>query len=90
MSWSRFIPAGAFVILVIFLGIGLTRDTARQVVERVGEFDRALSIAGDYDFMIRAIAGDTNDDGFSAKKRKIGKRKKLSFGREADSDNAIG
>lgn len=26
MRWSRFIPAGTFVILVIFLGIGLTRD----------------------------------------------------------------
>nr|WP_070958662.1 DsbE family thiol:disulfide interchange protein [Hyphomonas sp. Mor2] len=26
MTWSRFIPAGAFVILVVFLGIGLTRD----------------------------------------------------------------
>ena len=30
----------------------------RAVVDRVGEFDRALSIAGDYDFMIRAIAAD--------------------------------
>lgn len=26
MTWTRFIPAGAFVILVVFLGIGLTRD----------------------------------------------------------------
>lgn len=26
MRWSQFIPAGAFVILVVFLGIGLTRD----------------------------------------------------------------
>ncbi|MEL7087977.1 MAG: glycosyltransferase, partial [Planctomycetota bacterium] len=30
----------------------------RQVIERVGAFDTALTIAGDYDFMIRAIAAE--------------------------------
>lgn len=30
----------------------------RAVAERVGEFDRAFRIAGDYDFMIRALALD--------------------------------
>lgn len=39
MQWSRFIPAGVFVVLVIFLGIGLTRDPSVLPTEMV---DRAL------------------------------------------------
>ncbi len=35
MSWSRFIPAGAFVILVVFLGIGLTRDPSLIPTEMI-------------------------------------------------------
>ena len=35
MTWSRFIPAGAFVILVVFLGIGLTRDPSLIPTEMI-------------------------------------------------------
>jgi len=35
MTWSRFIPAGAFVVLVIFLGIGLTRDPSLIPTEMI-------------------------------------------------------
>lgn len=35
MTWSRFLPAGAFVILVIFLGIGLTRDPSVLPTEMI-------------------------------------------------------
>lgn len=35
MSWSRFLPAGAFVVLVIFLGIGLTRDPSVLPTEMI-------------------------------------------------------
>jgi cytochrome c biogenesis protein CcmG/thiol:disulfide interchange protein DsbE len=35
MSWARFIPAGAFVILVVFLGIGLTRDPSLIPTEMI-------------------------------------------------------
>lgn len=39
MNWSRYIPAGAFVVLVIFLGIGLTRDPSVLPTEMI---DRQL------------------------------------------------
>ncbi|MEO0607612.1 MAG: DsbE family thiol:disulfide interchange protein [Pseudomonadota bacterium] len=39
MNMSRFIPAGAFVVLVVFLGIGLTRDPSVLPTEMV---DREL------------------------------------------------
>ncbi len=35
MIWSRFLPAGVFVILVVFLGIGLTRDPSVLPTEMI-------------------------------------------------------
>lgn len=35
MTWSRFLPAGIFVILVVFLGIGLTRDPSILPTEMI-------------------------------------------------------
>ena len=35
MTWSRFLPAGIFVILVVFLGIGLTRDPSVLPTEMI-------------------------------------------------------
>ncbi len=49
MSWTRFIPAGAFVILVVFLGIGLTRDPSVIPTEMIDREMPAFQLTDLYD-----------------------------------------
>ncbi len=49
MGWSRFIPAGAFVILVVFLGIGLTRDPSLIPTEMINRDMPAFELTELYD-----------------------------------------
>ncbi|MCR9224738.1 MAG: DsbE family thiol:disulfide interchange protein [Hyphomonas sp.] len=49
MAWSRFIPAGAFVILVVFLGIGLTRDPSLIPTEMINRDMPAFELTELYD-----------------------------------------
>ncbi len=49
MSWTRFIPAGAFVILVVFLGIGLTRDPSLIPTEMIDRDMPAFELTELYD-----------------------------------------
>lgn len=49
MTWSRFIPAGAFVILVVFLGIGLTRDPSLIPTEMIDRDLPAFELTELYD-----------------------------------------
>lgn len=49
MNWTRFIPAGAFVILVVFLGIGLTRDPSIIPTEMIDRDMPAFELTELYD-----------------------------------------
>lgn len=58
MAWSRFIPAGAFVILVVFLGIGLTRDPSLIPTEMINRDMPAFELTELYDETQRVTDAD--------------------------------
>lgn len=58
MGWSRFIPAGAFVILVVFLGIGLTRDPSLIPTEMINRDMPAFELTELYDDNQRVTDAD--------------------------------
>lgn len=58
MTWSRFIPAGAFVVLVVFLGIGLTRDPSLIPTEMINRDMPAFELTELYDETQRVTDAD--------------------------------
>ncbi len=58
MAWSRFIPAGAFVVLVVFLGIGLTRDPSLIPTEMINRDMPAFELTELYDETQRVTDAD--------------------------------
>lgn len=58
MGWSRFLPAGAFVILVVFLGIGLSRDPSLIPTEMINRDMPAFELTELYDADERVTDAD--------------------------------